>query len=437
MSPRPVTAPLAPRAAPPRAGAVLQPGGRDHFVLIRPDGAWHLFEEPYDPALRRDYDRHSLALRPLSPILERPPQVSLIVFVSEACNLRCDYCKVSAMITAPDKKRTDPAAISAAIVAAAESTEGQVDVIFYGGEPMLEHQAIDRICTAVKGMLPEHRVYYSMTTNGTLLNEQMLATLIRHRISVGVSIDGDPDYHDAHRGNLAGRGTHRRAIANYARMKRSGVECGPICVVSDPSRLIESFDYFVEGFGDRFIYLKPLEVHGAEDAARLRDYFDAYAEAQLTLLARCVKGLQSGGRRLVETRTSSILKGVLRSHDPAVRSCRTSGASGCSIGQEILGVEADGEVIPCPNVKKHSRTDPAFIEAIERRGGYCDGCAYQPVCPSFCLAEMDEPFIEGFIAGGDTAPIDAICAYNRQVVDGIFALFRADPGALMRYARDS
>lgn len=414
------------------SGPVIMPDA-DCFVLPRGDGTWLLFDETYRADRLGEYREHARGRTFPVAFQTRSPQVSLIVFVSEACNLRCDYCKVSAMITAEHKKATRPAAIAGAIVEAAGASGGQVDVIFYGGEPLMEYRAIESICTEVSARVPEGRVFYSMTTNGTLLNDEMLRTLRRHRICVGVSIDGNPDSHDAHRNTAGGRATHERATRNYARMKQSGVECGPICVVTDPARLIETFDYFAGHHGDGIVHLKPLEVHGNEDPAALRAYFQEYARQQLQLLARCVARFRDGGPRQVESRTLGVVAGVLRPADENVRSCHTSAGGDCGIGREIFGVEADGGLIPCPNVKKYARRDPAWIQAIAERAGYCRGCVYQDICPSFCLAEMDEAYVERFIGGGDSGPVDAVCAYNRTVVDGVFRLYRQDPVSLHRY----
>jgi sulfatase maturation enzyme AslB (radical SAM superfamily) len=414
-------------------GQILLPE-EDCFVLVRPDGRWHLFDELYKPRLHEAYEQHSLFLRAPERPLVRRPQISLIVFVSEACNLRCSYCKVSSMITAPQKTPTDRHRIVAAIQEAAKATPGQVDVIFYGGEPLLEFEAIDTICHEVSASPAGERVFYSMTTNGTLLNERMLAILLHHRICVGVSIDGNPLTHNAHRLNAGGRETHGRAVANYRAMKHAGIECGPISVVTQPSRLENVFDYFHKEFGDTTVHLKPLEVAGTEELAWLVEYFTSYVEVQLRLLARCVDEVKRGLPRRVETRTLGAVRKVLASGDPNVEGCRTSGARGCSIGQEILGIEADGTRIPCPNGKKFTRKDPEWIHMLETRGGYCTDCRYEPLCPSFCMAELSEAYLENYSAGGDRTPLDVLCAANRRLVDGILGLYRKDAAALVRYA---
>jgi sulfatase maturation enzyme AslB (radical SAM superfamily) len=412
---------------------VVCPDG-DCFVLMRPDGSWHFFDEPYDERLGAAYEEHSFELRaPIVPALPAP-RVSMIVFVSEACNLRCDYCKVAAMVGAPEKTPTDAGAIIRSIREVATATLGRVDVIFYGGEPLLEFGAIDAICTELKSVSSLSRIAFSATTNGTLLNDRILDVLLRHSICVGVSIDGNPRTHDAHRVNLNGRATHSRVIDNYRALKRAGVECGPISVVTDASRLVEVFDYFVTEFDDSTVHLKPLEVRGTEDPAWLAEYFEAFVNGQLELLTRCIDEDAQGLRRRTENRTLGAVRGVLRSTEPSVRSCRTSGRDGCSIGQEILGIEADGERIPCPNVKKFVRRDTAWMHMIETRGGYCDGCRYKAVCPSFCMAEMDEAYLERFAREHDTRPIDVLCAANRRLVDGIFRLYRRNPAAMVRYA---
>jgi sulfatase maturation enzyme AslB (radical SAM superfamily) len=430
------------RSQPTRNNSHILVPAPDCFVLVRDDDSWHLFDEPFDASRITDYEAFSLEIRPRVATRPRQSQISMIVFVSEACNLRCDYCKVAAMVQAVDKTRTRPDRIAKSIIDASERTSGPVDVIFYGGEPLLEYRAIEQICDTILNALPWAQINFSMTTNGTLLNTAIIDVLLRHRISVGVSIDGNAEMHDHARVNAGGRGTHSKVIQNYAAMKRAGVSCGPISVISDPSQLQDIFAYFNSQFGDRHIHLKPLEVQGTEDHGALRAYFAEFADQQLTLLERNIRHFMSTTNKQSETRTNGVVAGILLSYDLAVKGCRTSGQGpqqqefrrNCSIGFEIEGVEADGRRMPCPNVKKYANTSVARIAEISSRGGYCDGCRYQQVCPSFCLAEMDETFVDQFLAGHDTKPVDVICGYNRQLIDGIFNLYRAHPIELSRYA---
>lgn len=407
-----------------------------YFVLVRPDDTWHLFAGGYEPSLDDAYRDHSVALRPLRSPGKRQPHKSLIVFVSEACNLRCDYCKVGEMIDAPRKSAADPTAIARSIVRAATDAKGRIDVIFYGGEPLLAAEAIDQICTLVRQEAPRDHIAFSMTTNGTLLNDRIVEILLRHDINVAVSLDGGAATHDRHRRNVGGRNTHERVVANYRRMKESALRCGPIAVVTDPLALEDMFRFFVDEFDDRSIYLKPLEVRGDESPAALKFYYDNYITAQLALLARCLKTYRDLGQRLVETRTMALLRTILYSGDADVRGCHTSAADfRCSIGGEIEGIEATGEHLACPNIKKYRRRDDAFIEALSTRAGYCDGCAYRVLCPAFCLAEMDEDFVEDFIITGRSPLIDVVCGANKKFIDGVFDLFREARSVLYEYAR--
>src|SRR5690606_38528118 len=154
--------------------------------------------------------------------------MSVIVFVTESCNLRCDYCKVMKMITSPNKKATQSMAIVSSLLKCLELTSGNVNITFYGGEPLIKYESIDEIC----GILSSYsdRFQYAVTTNGTRFNDHIASVLKKHRIVVGVSMDASQALHDQHRNYINSNNTHHLVYANYRKMKKSGIECGPIAV---------------------------------------------------------------------------------------------------------------------------------------------------------------------------------------------------------------
>lgn len=402
------------------------------FVFVEPNGRWRLVEEAYAEERRDDYISGLTRPENAAVIQADSGALNVIVFLTEHCNLRCDYCKVHKMITAPVKKSTDAESITASLLESLDWTDGVINVAFYGGEPLLRYRELDEICTVLRARAGE-RFTFSVTTNGTICNNAVLDILRRHRVCVGVSIDGNNDQHDLHRKSIALRATHGTVGQNYLQMKRAGVECGPICVVTDPSRFIGTFDHLAQTYGDSFIYLKPLVVTGREDLDELEAYFGSLVENQLRLLERNVATYACGGVQLVETYTMAKLENIFLAHEPGIKTCKNSVDSRCSIGKTIRSIDPDGYTFPCPTLKKYSQWDEDMVAAIAGKNNYCVGCEYNNVCTSFCMGEMDEDYVRSFVTDANTAHVDVLCRYNKTFIDGVFKLFRKHPQALRNY----
>jgi uncharacterized protein len=138
---------------------------------------------------------------------QQPFRQFLLKIVSR-CNLACDYCYVYEYEDQGwrHRPRVMPDKILRATVdRIVEHTRAHrmaaVQVIFHGGEPLLagadylEHAAQLLRTVEETGT----RVDLSVQTNGLLLDDRFLDVFHRHRIRVGVSLDGDARTHDRHR----------------------------------------------------------------------------------------------------------------------------------------------------------------------------------------------------------------------------------------------
>lgn len=65
----------------------------------------------------------------------------------------------------------------------------KVDIGFYGGEPLLEFDNIKRLIEYIEERYPYKSISYSMTTNGTLFNQENIKFLIKKNINVMISLD--------------------------------------------------------------------------------------------------------------------------------------------------------------------------------------------------------------------------------------------------------
>jgi uncharacterized protein len=77
---------------------------------------------------------------------------------------------------------------------------------FYGGEPLLEFDLIQRCVDYARNKFSGNCPRFNVTTNGVLLDRNMAEYFARHRFGVTVSVDGPRSVHDRHRVDFHGKG---------------------------------------------------------------------------------------------------------------------------------------------------------------------------------------------------------------------------------------
>ncbi len=127
-----------------------------------------------------------------------------------------------------------------------------VQVVLHGGEPLLVgSDMLDYTARTLRAAVrSDTDVDLRIQTNGTLLNEEILRILSRHRIRVGVSLDGDDDANDRHRRYRNGQGSYQAVsrgleLLNQSQFRElfSGLLC-TIDVRNDPIAAYEGLAAF-------------------------------------------------------------------------------------------------------------------------------------------------------------------------------------------------
>jgi uncharacterized protein len=138
--------------------------------------------------------------------------------VHSRCNLACTYCYVyqKADQTWRDKPRAmgRQTLIQAADRIGAHAAAhrlSRIEVVLHGGEPLLAGaDFLGHSAALLRAAVPaETAVDLAVQTNGVLLDHGMLGVLDKHRIRVGVSVDGVGPAHDRHRRYPDGRPSYQ------------------------------------------------------------------------------------------------------------------------------------------------------------------------------------------------------------------------------------
>lgn len=136
-----------------------------------------------------------------------PPITKLELFLTEDCNLRCDYCFLKGK--RPQYMSWDIAKRSVEFLFAESRDARDLTIIFFGGEPLLLWDVIKKVVLYAERLARKYgkTIHYSLTTNGILLSKNILRFSRTHGIMHLLSIDGDRETHDRHRHFPDGSGT--------------------------------------------------------------------------------------------------------------------------------------------------------------------------------------------------------------------------------------
>ena len=159
--------------------------------------------------------------------------MNLALVLYHRCNLRCRYCYTGRKF---DRAMSLDVARKAVDFGLAHSTTGHLTLSFFGGEPLLEIEAMQAVVSYAERRAQEtsHSLAFSISTNGTLLDEHRLSLLRDHAFHVQVSIDGAAAAQNLTRPYEDGRPSHDHVTANLRRLVAENL-LEQIVAVIDPT----------------------------------------------------------------------------------------------------------------------------------------------------------------------------------------------------------
>ncbi|PWJ36858.1 radical SAM/SPASM domain-containing protein [Fibrobacter succinogenes] len=144
--------------------------------------------------------------------------MNLELSITEQCNLRCDYCYYRDSHAARKAVMSDEVmekAVSLALRKAAELNHNFLNITFFGGEPLLRMDIIRKTVAFARKLVKSRRselpkkfkLLFTVNTNGTLLNDDVIGYLKKEGFSVALSLDGPRNKQDLSRKTVDGRGS--------------------------------------------------------------------------------------------------------------------------------------------------------------------------------------------------------------------------------------
>ena len=348
--------------------------------------------------------RDAQILFPASREKALPPQLkpgdvplsTLVLEVAQDCNLRCTYCYADGGTygAVPCLLATGTARRAVRYLLDNSGDRVHVSLIFFGGEPLLNMQAV-RAATGEAisyGREMGKEVHFSLTTNGTLLTPEIVAFLHANRVSVAVSMDGPRDIHDANRPDESGKGSYSEIVSRLVPLLKDSPVPVAARVTLAPNqwhRVVEVFDHLTDlGFHEVGIapvspVSKTLLPTVEQDAALLK----GFGRLAARFVAHARKGLVMP--------FSNILDLLGRIHLGQTKPVS------CGAGFGYMAVDAKGGFFPCHRLTGEAdfsagnlasgvntqRIDSCLGSLNEGRKESCSKCWARTLCAGGCHYE--------------------------------------------------
>jgi Y-X(10)_GDL-associated radical SAM protein len=306
-----------------------------------------------------------------------------------ACNLKCSHCGSRA-----GKRRPDELSAPEALEVIDQLARlGTRELTIIGGEAYLR-----RDWTEIVARAAGHGMYVGMQTGARALTENRLQAGIDAGLGgLGVSLDGLADYHDRVRGVV---GSFEYGLRTLRRAKAAGLntsantQIGPQTIAELP----ELLEHLIEVEIGQWQLQLTVAMGNAVDHPEL--LLQPYQLLEvMPMLAKLHARASSHG--IVLLPGNNI--GYFGPYEHLWRSvgAERSHYSGCSAGQTVMGLEADGTVKGCPslptvgyaggNIRDTtleaiwlSASDGGALRPADDLWGFCATCYYADVCRAGC-----------------------------------------------------
>ncbi|MFA5628025.1 MAG: radical SAM protein [Thiohalomonadaceae bacterium] len=346
---------------------------------------------------------------------------NLYLLVSQRCNLTCNYCYAEGGHFGESPRLMDSVTLRRAFDTMFPLASESLVVSFFGGEPLLNFRLMQEAVSLGEVLAGKHglRLRYALTTNGTVVSDDIVAFLREHVDYVAVSLDGNETVTDHQRHFLYGRrSVHATVLETLARFREAGIAFALRATVTESGvkDLLGTVRNF-EALGATAIRLVPaFQVHGW-DSRNLAKLAEELHAVNRDAMDRAVVGKEPCyGEQFHRMRR--FMHGERR-HYP------------CEAANGVLAVAADGGIYPCDHFVGNSAfrmgsvhdtvwpgPEAAAVQAqlegnsVEQRPS-CRGCGVRHICGGDCPANAAA-------ASGDISiPTASHCSLVRRIYPAI------------------
>lgn len=171
---------------------------------------------------------------------------SICLTLNNSCNLACKYCYAhQGLYDKPLAQLSYDKAIEGIDLIANSAISHHsknITVAFFGGEPLLSFDLIKKLVDYTENKYPNLIKKYQITTNGTLINEEIATFMEKYNFNIMVSIDGNKSIHDTNRYFKNKNGSYDKVIYGLNFIKNKFLLNGRITITEINPNIHEYID---------------------------------------------------------------------------------------------------------------------------------------------------------------------------------------------------
>ncbi|MBU9747010.1 thioether cross-link-forming SCIFF peptide maturase [Lachnospiraceae bacterium ASD3451] len=275
---------------------------------------------------------------------KRPTVVkALCLHIAHDCNLACKYCfaeegeyhgRRELMSYETGRQALD-------FLIANSGNRRNLEVDFFGGEPLMNWQVVKDLVAYGREQekLYDKKFRFTLTTNGVLLDDEVMEFANREMSNVVLSIDGRKEIHDRMRPSRNGKGSYDLIVPKFQKLAESRKQTNYyVRGTFTRNNLDFSEDVLhLADLGFQQISVEPVVAAPDEPYAIRMEDVPAICEEYDKLAAEMVK-------RKKEGRDFNFFHFMI---DLTGGPCVAKRLSGCGSGTEYLAVTPWGDLYPC------------------------------------------------------------------------------------------
>ena len=268
---------------------------------------------------------------------------AICLHVAHDCNLACKYCFAGKgeydgpkglMSFETGKRALD-------FLVEKSGTRKNLEVDFFGGEPLLNWEVCKKLVEYGRSIEKEHgkNFRFTLTTNGVLVNDEVIDFCNREMGNVVLSLDGRKETHDRLRTTCNGKGSYDLIVDKFKKFANARNQA----------------DYYMRGtythyntdFSKDIIHMADLGFKELSIEPVVSDPTEPYAlkENDLPILKEQYEILAD--EMLRRYRNGNGFTFYHYMIDLNSGPCIVKRISGCGVGTEYMAVTPSGELYPC------------------------------------------------------------------------------------------
>lgn len=268
---------------------------------------------------------------------------ALCLHIAHDCNLACKYCfaeegeyhgRRALMSFEVGKKALD-------FLVANSGSRVNLEVDFFGGEPLMNWQVVKDLVAYGRSLeAPHHKKFrFTLTTNGVLLNDDILAFANQEMANIVLSIDGRKEVHDFMRPHRGGQGSYEEIVPKFQKVAETRKQMNYYVRGTFTHHNLDFAEdvLHLADLGFSQISVEPVVAEETEEYALKPEDVPAILEEYDRLAQELIARKEAG-------------KGVNFFHfmiDLSGGPCVAKRLSGCGSGTEYLAVTPWGDFYPC------------------------------------------------------------------------------------------